>query len=122
MRKEAPELDRHLFETHLQAEEAEHLAQTLIAGWEGTRWFTEDGIISLKSEAWNEVELRWALESAFRHLGWPRESVLLRDLAPWLTERLVHADKTATWGNFHLNPEPSGRYMHLRQGPLPSGT
>ena len=122
MRREAPGLDRHLFETHLQAEEAEHLARTLIAGWEGTRWFVEDGIISLKSEPWNELELRWTLESAFRRLGWPRESVLLRDLAPWLTERLVHTRKTSTWGNFHLNPEPSGRYLHLRQEPLPSGT
>ena len=122
MRREAPGLDRHLFETHLQAEEAEHLARTLIAGWEGTRWLVEDGIISLKREPWKELELRWTLESAFRRLGWPRESVLLRDLTPWLTERLVHARKTSTWGNFHLNPEPSGRYMHLRQEPLPSGT
>ena len=51
MRKEAPELDRHLFETHLQAEEAEGLAQSLIAGWEGTRWFVEDGAIAFERGA-----------------------------------------------------------------------
>jgi tRNA(Ile)-lysidine synthase len=122
MRKEAPELDRHLFETHLQADEAERLAQSLIAGWEGTRWYVEDGAVAFLREPWTELELRWTLEAAFRRLGWPRESALLRGLTPWFVERLVHARKSSTWGNFHLNPEPNGRYMHLRQGPLPSGT
>ncbi|MDR3684370.1 MAG: tRNA lysidine(34) synthetase TilS, partial [Geothrix sp.] len=122
IRREAPELDRHLFETHLQAEEAGHLAQTLIAGWEGTRWFVEDGTLGLRREPWSELELRWTLASAFQRLGWPRESALLRDLAPWLTERLPRARKISTWGNFHLNPEPDGRYLHLRLGPLPSRT
>ncbi len=55
MRKEAPELDRHLFETHLQAEEAEGLAQSLIAGWEGTRWHVEDGAIALAREPWSRA-------------------------------------------------------------------
>ncbi len=122
MRKEAPELDRHLFETHLQADEAERLAQSLIAGWEGTRWYVEDGAVAFLREPWTELELRWTLEAAFRRLGWPRESALLRGLTPWFAERLVHARKSSTWGNFYLNPEPNGRYMHLRQGPLPSGT
>jgi tRNA(Ile)-lysidine synthetase-like protein len=122
MRREAPELDRHLFETHLQAEEAERLAQSLIARWEGTRWYIEDGTIAFLREPWTELELRWTLEAAFRRLGWPRESALLRGLAPWFAERLVHARKPSTWGNFCLNPEPNGRYMHLRLGPLPSRT
>ncbi len=116
MRKEAPDLDRHLFETHLQAAEAEHLAQVLITGWEGTRWSIEDGTIVFKRAAWTEVELRWTLDSAFLRLGWPRESALLRGLAPWLTERLAHARKASTWGNFYLNPEPDGGYLHLRLG------
>jgi tRNA(Ile)-lysidine synthetase-like protein len=117
MRGEAPDLDRHLFETHLQAEEAEGLARALITGWEGIRWFVEEGAIAFKRESWTELELRWTLESAFRRLGWPRESALLRGLAPWLAERLVHARKPSTWGNFHLTLEPSGRYLHLRLSP-----
>jgi tRNA(Ile)-lysidine synthetase-like protein len=120
LRKEAPELDRHLFETHLQAAEAERLARTLIAGWEGTRWSIADGVIRFRREAWTEPELRWTLESTFRQLGWPREAALLRSLSPWLAERLAHARKPASWGNFHLNPEPDGGYLHLRHEPAPS--
>lgn len=122
LRKEAPDLDRHLFETHLQAEEAEQLARSLIAGWEGTRWSLADEGIVFRRELWNEPDLRWTLESAFRRLDWPRESALLRSLAPWLVERLAHARKYSTWGNFRLNPEPDGGYLHLRLGTPPSGT
>lgn len=122
MRKEAPGLDRHLFETHLQAAEAERLAQALIASWEGTRWSIADEDIAFRREPWTEPELRWTLESAFRRLGWPRESALLRGLTPWLAKRLAHGRKASSWGNFHLNPEPEGRYLHLRQSPPPSRT
>jgi tRNA(Ile)-lysidine synthetase-like protein len=122
MRKEAPDFDRHLFETHLQAEEAERLARTLITAWEGTRWLIQEEAIVFKRETWGEAELRWTLEVAFRRQGWSRESTLLRGLAPWLAERLVHARKSSTWGNFHLNPEPGGGYLHLRQGTPPSRT
>ena len=122
IRKEAPEFDRHLFETHLQAEEAEQLARTLIAGWEGTRWSITEGGIRFQRQPWSEPELRWTLESAFRRLDWPREASRLRNLAPWLVERLVHARKSSTWGNFQLNPEPGGGYLHLRLGTPPSGT
>ena len=120
MRKEAPTLDHHLFETHLQAEEAENLARTLIASWEGTRWFIADEGIFFKREVWTEPELRWTLETAFRRLDWTREAALLRGLAPWLAERLVHGRQPVFWGNFHLNPEPSPGYLHLRQSPPPS--
>ena len=120
VRQEAPQLDRHLFETHLQAAEAEHLARTLIAGWEGTRWSIGDHEIIFRRESWTEPELRWTLETAFRRLGWPREAALLRGLSPWLVERLAHARKPSTWGNFHLNPEPDGGYLHLTTGPPPS--
>jgi len=119
LRHEAPSLDRHLFETHLQAEEAEHLAQRLIAGWEGERWSIADCGIRFKRDAWAEPDLRWTLDAAFRRLGWPRESALLRGLAPWLTERLARGRKPSTWGNFHLNPEPDGGYLHLRFSCLP---
>ncbi len=120
MRKEAPELDRHLFETHLQAEEAEQLARTVIAGWEGTRWSIRSGGICFRRESWTEPELRWTLEAAFRRLDWPREAALLRGLAPWLVERLAHARKSTAWGNFRLNLEPDDGYLHLRHEPAPS--
>ncbi|WLT33312.1 tRNA lysidine(34) synthetase TilS [Geothrix sp. PMB-07] len=122
LRQEAPELDRHLFETHLQAAEAEGLAHALIASWEGSRWRMEGNGIALKQEAWTEPEVRWTLDTAFRRLDWPREASLLRGLAPWLSKRLMQGGKPASWGNFHLNPEPSDGYLHLRQGPLPSRT
>ena len=119
-RQEAPELDRHLFETHLQATEAETLARRLVDSWEGTRWFVQAEGVHLHREAWSEVELRWALETAFCRLGWPRESDQLRGLAPWLAERLHHGRKPSTWGHFHLNPEPDGWYLHLMHDPPPS--
>lgn len=119
VRQEAPGLDRHLFETHLQAEEASRLASTLIDGWEGSRWSIADEHIVFNHETWTEPELRWTLESAFRRLGWPREAALLRGLAPWLVVRLARGRKAATWGNFHLNPEPEGGYLHLRFSRLP---
>ncbi|HJV49439.1 MAG TPA: tRNA lysidine(34) synthetase TilS [Geothrix sp.] len=122
LRREAPDLDRHLFETHLQAEEAEQLARTLIVGWEGTRWFlTEDSVV-LRREDWDERDLRWTLETAFRRLDWPRESALLRGLAPWLAARLARGRKPSSWGNFQLNPEPNRGYLHLRLSPPGSRT
>ncbi len=122
LRQEAPHLDRHLFETHLQAQEAEDLARELVAGWEGLRWRIEGDCLALRREAWSEVHLRWTLETGFRRLGWAREADLLRGLSPWLAERLLRARKPSGWGNFHLNPEPSSGYLHLRQGPPPSRT
>lgn len=119
-RREAPELDRHLFETHRQAEEAEQLARQLIEGWEGTRWFVAEDVVGFRKEGWTEPELRWTLEVAFRRLGWPRESALLRGLAPWLAEHLVRGRKSSSWGNFRLNLEPNGGYLHLTQVPPPS--
>ena len=121
IRREAPDLDRHLFETHRQAEEAQFLSQQLVASWKGRRWSIDDGGVLIAVESWTEPELRWTLETAFHALGIPLEASLLRGLAPWLAIRVTTTRKPSTWGNFHLNPEPGGRYLHLRQGPLPSG-
>ncbi len=120
LRQEAPDLDRHLFETHLQAEEARQLTRTLIASWEGTRWSVEEASICLRREAWTEPELRWTLEFAFSRLGWPREAALLRGLAPWVQERLARGRKSASRGHFCLNLEPGGGYLHLRESAPPS--
>lgn len=120
IRQEAPELDRHLFETHLQAAEAAALAHRLIHSWEGSRWRIVDEAIAFRQELWMEPDLRWTLEAAFRRLGWPREAALLRGLAPWLAARLARSRRPASWGNFHLNPEPEAGYLHLTQGPPPS--
>ncbi len=120
VRTEAPELDRNLFETHLQAEEADALARRLILSWEGSRWsLTKDGV-ALQRGLWTEPELRWTLATAFQRLDWPREAGLLRGLAPWVVKRLARGRKPASWGNFCLNPEPGGGYLHLRGGTPPS--
>jgi len=120
LRREAPDLDRHLFETHLQAAEAEELAQALVASWEGSRWWLRDAGIVLSRSPWTEPELRWTLEAAFRRLGWPREAALLRDLTPWLLSRLTRGRKPASWGHFCLNREPADGYLHLTTVPPPS--
>ena len=122
LRQEAPDLDRNLFETHLQAAEAERMAHDLVGSWEGSRWFLSEEAIGLQRGNWTEADLRWTLETAFRRLGWPREAALLRGLAPWLVTRLARGRKPASWGNFQLNPEPSDGYLHLSNGPLPSRT
>lgn len=119
LRREAPDLDRHLFETHLQAEEAARLAQARIAEWEGQRWSIKDGGIAFRKDAWSEPELRWTLDLAFRRLAWPREAALLRGLAPWLAERLARGRKPSSWGNFQLTHEPEGGFVHLRCSSLP---
>lgn len=121
MRKEAPNLDNHLFETHLQAQEAEALAKHLIAGWEGSRWSIAGDAIALARGDWSEPELRWTLETAFFRLGWPREALLLRGISAWLVERLARGRKPSSWGNFQLNPEPNDRYLHLRLSPPSAG-
>jgi tRNA(Ile)-lysidine synthetase-like protein len=120
LRLEAPDLDRHLFETHLQAEEAGGLARRLVEGWEGSRWSLAAGGIRLARGIWTEPDLRWCLEMAFLRLGWPREADLLRALAPWVRRRLDQGRQAASWGHFHLNPEPDGGYLHLRREPPPS--
>lgn len=120
IRQEAPRLDHHLFETHLQAAEAEALAKRLVASWEGQRWSLRGEGILLRKEAWTEVDLRWTLESAFRRLGWPGEAEQLRGLAPWLAMRLLQGRKPSSWGHFALNPEPDGGYLHLMHNPPPS--
>ncbi|HEX9081657.1 MAG TPA: tRNA lysidine(34) synthetase TilS [Holophagaceae bacterium] len=115
IRQEAPDLDRHLFETHRQAEEAQSLAHRLVHSWRGSRWFVEDGEVVIQTGSWTELEARWVLEAAFRELGHPLEASLLRGLAPWVATH-GQARRPTTWGNFFLNPEPAGRYLHLRQG------
>lgn len=121
LREEAPQLDVHLFETHRQAHEAQALAQRLIAGWEGHRWVLGEAEVHLERGDWNEPDLRWTLENAFHRLGWSREAHLLRGLTPWLVQRLAKVRKPSSWGNFQLNPEPNGRYLHLRQSPPSAG-
>lgn len=120
VRAEAPDLDRNLFETHLQAEEADALARRLVLSWEGSRWSVTEASVALQRGTWTEPELRWTLEAAFQRLGWPREADLLRGLAPWVAKRLDRGRKPASWGNFCLNPEPGGGYLHLRVGTPPS--
>ena len=119
-REEAPMLDRHLWETHLQVRELRELAEASVRESRGARWRIESDALWLDSGPWSEPRLRLLLELSFRELGWPRESAALRGLAPWLLERLApshrggdasHGPVTA-WGHFSLNLEPNGAYLH----------
>lgn len=112
IRDEAPLLDRHLWETHLQVRELHALAEAGLRAEEGLRWRVEDQIVWLARGSWTEPRLRSVLDLAFRDLGWPREAAALRALAPWLLERLSGHDPVTAWGNFTLNHEPNGAYLH----------
>ena len=115
IRAEAPLLDRHLWETHLQVRELRELAEAGLRAQEGLRWRAEPESVWLARGAWSEAQLRGSLELAFRDLGWPREAVGLRTLTPWLLKQVSGhktATATASWGNFTLNLEPDGAYLH----------
>ena len=112
LRAEAPLLDRHLWETHLQVEELRELAHRQVREWAGWRWRVEEGRLWLDAGTWTEPELRAVAEGAFLELGWPREATLLRGLAPWLLARMQGHASVTSWGSFALNREHSGWYLH----------
>ncbi|MDE3034222.1 MAG: tRNA lysidine(34) synthetase TilS, partial [Acidobacteriota bacterium] len=115
LRDEAPLLDRHLWETHLQVRELRELAEAGLRADQGVRWRVEQDRLWLAGGPWSESRLRGVLELASRQLAWPREAAGLRALAPWLLARLTgHHPVTAraVWGNFTLNLEPNGAYLH----------
>lgn len=112
IRDEAPLLDPHLWETHLQVRELHELAEAGLRAEQGLRWRAAEQTLWLAPGPWSELQLRGVLELAFRDLGWPREAAMLRTLGPWLQERLSGHDPVTTWGNFTLNLEPNGAYLH----------
>jgi len=80
----------------------------------------------LLARSWDERELRWCLEAAFRACGWPREPDLLRDMAAWMLPHLHRKPgKHKVWGGWRLEPslEKTGALDHgARPGqglPLP---
>jgi tRNA(Ile)-lysidine synthetase-like protein len=112
MRAEAPALDRHLWETHLQVAELAALRDRQVAAWRGSRWDLGPGPALLLAGPWPEPELRWALEAACRACAWPREPDLLRALAAWMLPHLARKPKKPKeWGGWRLEPA----------GPGPSG-
>ena len=112
IREEAPLLDRHLWETHLQVRELKELAEAALRADEGPRWRAEPGRLWLAREGWSEPRLRATLDLAFRDLGWPRESAALRALAPWLAGCLDRHEGVMEWGGFRLDLEPNGVFLH----------
>ena len=116
MRQEAPALDAHLWETHLQVDELKALRDTTVASWRGTRWQALPGTSPsmLLAGPWTEPELRWALEAAFRELDWPRDAVTLRKLATWaapLASRRL--GKARSWGGHQLAPGASAPFTWI---------
>ena len=116
LRREAPALDRHLLETHLQVAELREFQARSVAAWRGPRWELVDGVLRLR-DAFLEAELRWVLEAAFREAGWPREAARLRDLAAWIRPLLARKRRrTHAWGGWRLEPEPLGWSLHPEDG------
>ncbi|HWQ10120.1 MAG TPA: tRNA lysidine(34) synthetase TilS, partial [Holophaga sp.] len=120
VREEAPALDAHLWETHLQVEELRRFRDAAVRSWRGARWDASRDGVTLRG-AWTGPELRWVLEAAFRELDWPREAGLLRGLAAWALPRLgARSAKPKRWGSWWLEPQPSGWSLHPISGESPS--
>lgn len=103
MRGEAPALDEHLWETHLQVEELTVLKDRQVEASRGSRWLAAEGEVLLAG-SWTEPELRWVLDAALLAVGWPREAALLRDLTAWLLPHLRRRPgKAKTWGGWRLS-------------------
>ncbi|MBK8794822.1 MAG: tRNA lysidine(34) synthetase TilS [Holophaga sp.] len=108
IRAEAPTLDDHLWETHSQIAELVTFREAQVAATKGLRWQIQDDGLHLKG-TFEEVELRWILEAAFRQADWPREAEFLRDLAAWLRPHLGRKSrKPKTWGSWSLEPAVDG--------------
>lgn len=106
MRREAPALDTHLWETHTQAAELGAWRDAQVTGWRGTRWDTQEQCLLLQGP-FSELELRWSLEAAFRDLGWLREAERLRALSAWVLPILDRKTrKPKQWGEWTLSPHP----------------
>lgn len=108
LRAEAPALDAHLWETHLQARELETWREAQVLGWSPSRWRLAGPAVGLTG-AWTGLELRWALELALPRLGRSVEAVLLRHLADWAAARMArrHSRRHAM-GGWLLEPAPPG--------------
>ena len=104
MRSEAPAIDNHLWESHLQIAELVDFRDRHVRSWRGLRWeiLREPELSLLLARDWEEVELRWTLEAAFRDCFWHREPNLLRDLASWMMHHLQRSNKSKEWGEWRL--------------------
>lgn len=104
MRREAPSLDTHLWETHAQVEELAGWRDAQVEAWRELRWSIRNGALLLKGP-FTELELRWTISAAGRALEWPREAMLLRDLGAWAQPLLGRKSrKTKRWGGWSLEP------------------
>ena len=112
LRAEAPLLDRHLWETHLQVRELRELAHRQLREGEGPRWRLQGEGLWIAEAGWTEPELRAALDMGFERLGWHREASLLRGLAPSILASIDGHSRVTAWGSFSLNHEPPGWYLH----------
>ena len=105
IRAEAPTLDKHLWESHLQVAELTAFKDRYINAWRGLRWeiLQNPNPTLLLERNWEEPELRWTLETAFRSCSWHRESNFLRNLASWIMGHLRHKpNKHKEWGGWQL--------------------
>lgn len=115
MRLEAPALDTHLWESHLQIAELVDFRDRHVRSWRGLRWEILRGpkMTLLLASNWEEADLRWTLEVAFRDCFWHRESNLLRDLSSWMMHHLhKRPNKSKEWGGWRLE------FANNRLGPL----
>lgn len=116
LRAEAPTLAANLWKTHQQVRELMEFRDGALAEWKGSRWdLKEDEGLWLVRSAWDPIELRWVLSTAFEAMGWPREATALRDLSDWVGPRLQGKSKRHTHGSWVLEPdphEPKGALLH----------
>jgi len=132
MRAEAPALDVHLWETHLQVAELAAFRDRQVAAWRSGRWDLQAApgpalLLGGPEQAWREPELRWVLEAACREQAWPREPDLLRDLTAWLLPHLQRRVRPADgkfkqWGGWRLERAGSPLPWALTRNPDPEAS
>jgi tRNA(Ile)-lysidine synthetase-like protein len=116
LRREAPLLDEHLLEVHLQVEEALHLAEASLLAGKGTRWCVSPEGLDLLQGPFHALELRWILDRASTELGWPRSATAIRDTAAWV-QSCLESGKGGNNGAHELHPMGTGWRLTRRGQP-----
>lgn len=120
LRLEAPSLDHHLWETHLQVAELLELRNRQVDAWRGTRWDrTSEGV--LLGPKLDELELRQILAVSLPQLGLACCSAQVRNLAHWLRPLLnLRSLKPKTWGGWRLESLTERKEWRMLTPPVAS--